>query len=68
MSQTPKKNWDHLHLPPDLIDAFRFLAKKDGYADDEAKFLFKLLKDAYPDEMGLIVPLYGLDWLDEPPG
>jgi len=68
MSQTPKRNWGHWHLPPDLIDAARFLAKKNGYGDQEHLFLYKLLKDAYPDEMGLITPLYGLEWLDEPPG
>jgi len=68
MSQTPKKNWAHLHLPPDLVDALKFLAKKNGYQDNEPKFIYKLLKEQYPDEMGLITPLYGLEWLDEPPG
>lgn len=68
MSQAPKKNWGHLHLPPDLIDAIRFLAKKHGYAENEHLFLFQLLKTQYPDEMGLITPLYGMEWLDEPPG
>jgi hypothetical protein len=47
-------NWAHLHLPPDLVDALKFLAKKNGYQDDEPKFIYKLLKEQYPDEMGAV--------------
>lgn len=65
MSQTPKRNWGHLHLPPDLIDAIRFLAKRNGYEGKEHLYLFNVLKQQQPDEMGMMIPLYGMGWMDD---
>lgn len=67
----PRSNWSRIHLPADLVDMFRQIAKKHGYADADPQFLYHLLKTQYPDDVKNLTAFYGdgISWLDsnDPP-
>lgn len=64
-SKDTRLNWSKLVIPPELADLLFMIAKVHGYRRDELhRFLYAMLKMAYPDDVATLADYLGTGWLD----
>lgn len=67
--QLPRNNWSRYPLPEELIALLWQVAKREGYQRDELHlFIYKLLKEARPEDVAAYASLFDAEWMDVPPG
>lgn len=63
-----KKNWSKVIIPPEEADLLFMVARRNGYSRAEIHyFLFRLLKQCFPEDVETLAKYIGADWLNEKP-
>lgn len=57
-----RRNWLHIHVPPDLMDLIQQIGKREGYPPERIHFfLYALLKERYPDAVQQAADFFNID-------
>jgi hypothetical protein len=68
MTETSKKNWSKLIIPPALSQLLFLIAQKHGIPrEDIHLFIYRMLKELYPEDVERLSEYLGAEWLDETP-
>ena len=63
-----KKNWSKLIIPPALSQLLFLVAQKHGTPrEDIHLFIYRLLKDQYPEDVERLSEYLGSNWMEESP-